>query len=103
MAEDNILHLPPQDAGPELLIGPFTEYRVQVEGRIIPGLTGWAEGDLVWLCVDHRFAAPFPKEFAPNAAQLIAQALAIGNGYPWLGAENKDKPFAPIGCKVEGK
>ena len=96
---DNVINLPEQQP-PELLIGPFEEWRVVVDGRIIPRLTGWREGDLVWLCVDRRFAAPFSKEYAHNAASLIAEALAIGAGYSHLGAENKDRPFAGIATKI---
>lgn len=102
MSDDgNVIAMPPQKDGSEdLLIGPFEQWRVQVDGRVIPRLTGWREGDLIWLCVDNRFAQGFPKQYVLGAAALIAQALAIGSGYAWLGAENKDQPFAPIGCAV---
>jgi hypothetical protein len=79
---------------PSLLIGPFTEYCVVVEGRDIPGLTGYPDGDKIALVVDRRFSASFAPEDAHQAAWLIAQALAIGAGYPWLGATSKNQPFA---------
>lgn len=85
---------------PTLLVGPFSESRVIVDGRVIPRLTGIKDGDKVSLMVDRRFAASFSEDDARSAAWLIAQALAIGAGYPHLGAENKDQPFAPIGCEV---
>lgn len=98
--DDNIIQLPREEP-PDLLVGPFQEWRVQVEGKIIPRLTGFREGDRVWLVVDHRHAASFSKEDAYGAATLIAQAMAIGEGYPWFGAETKDMPFAPIGHAIE--
>lgn len=98
--EDNVVRLPPQPEPPELLIGPFEVWKVQVEGRIIPRLTGCRDGDKIMLVVDNRFGYSFRKEDAYGAAHLIANALAIGAGYPWLGAENKDMPFAPVGHAV---
>jgi hypothetical protein len=85
---------------PPLLIGPFSEFRVILDGRVIPRLTAIKDGDKISLMVDHRFAASFSEDDARSAAWLIAQALAIGAGYPHLGAETKDQPFAPIGCDV---
>ena len=100
MPDDNVIHLPPQPAPPELLIGPFEEWRVQVDGRIIPRLTGFHDGDKIALVLDRRWSASFSKDDAYQAAWLIANALAIGEGYPHMGAENKDMPFAPIGCAI---
>lgn len=77
------------------LVGPFTEYRVVVEGRLIPNLTGWKEGDQTWLSVDRRFAISVPHELAHQVAWLLANAMAVASGYPWLGAESKQQPFAP--------
>ena len=75
----------PKDVGPEqppLLVGPFEKYKVQVEGRIIPRLTGWpCENGNIRLIVDGRFMAEFTPDAARDAAWLIAQALAIGEGY----------------------
>jgi len=87
---------------PEWLIGPFEEYRVLVEGRQIPKLTGLRCTDgTVHLSVDHRFCGIFSTENdAQQAAYLIANALAIGSGYPCLSAANKDQPFAPIAQEV---
>ena len=80
---------------PELLIGPFSVYHVVVDGRVIPGLTGSREGEHVWLTLDNRFSGRFTEETAEQAAYLIANALAIGQGYSHMGAESKDMPFAP--------
>lgn len=101
MTDDNVVQLPPPEKPPELLIGPFEVWKVQVDGRIIPRLTGWKEGDETWLCVDNRFAQGFKtEEDARGAAVLIAQASAVASGYPHMGAETKDMPFAPIGCGI---
>ena len=81
----------------EWLIGPFEEYRVMVDGRIIPGLTGYQDGDRIALVLDHRFSVSLPESDARSVAWLVANALAIGQGYSHAGAENKDMPFAPRG------
>lgn len=97
---DNVTQFPPPPEQPPLLIGPFEEYRVQVDGRLIPRLTGHPDGDKIALVVDHRFSASFTKEDAPQVAWLIAQAMAIGEGYAHMGAENKDRCFAPCGMQI---
>lgn len=91
---DNVVEIPREKA-PELLVGPFEEYRLMIDGRFVPGLSGFREGEKVWLTVDRRFSQPFDsEEAARNAAVLIAQASAIAHGYPHFGAETKDHPFA---------
>lgn len=97
----NVVKMPPPPERPELLVGPFEQWRVQVDGRIIPRLTGHKDGDKVALIVDGRFSASFSQDDAYQAAWLIAQALAIGEGYPHLGAEEKRRPFAPIGRAID--
>lgn len=97
---ENITPFPKPQEQPDLLIGPFKEWRVQVEGRIIPNLTGFHDGDKIALVVDKRFSASFAPDDARQAAWLIAQALAIGAGYPSLGATSKDIPFAPKGMDM---
>ena len=72
----------PENPAVECLVGPFSEYRVVVEGRMIPNLTGFKEGDKTWLGVDGRFAYGVPHEHAYGVACLVAQALAVGAGYP---------------------
>jgi hypothetical protein len=80
----------------DLLIGPFEEYRVVVDGRVVPLLTGFREGDAYWLVVDHRFACgPFPtQEIARQAAICAGQAMAVTAGYSHLEADDKTQPFA---------
>lgn len=96
----DVIAFPTKDTE-SLLVGPFEQYKVQVEGRIIPGLTGHPQEDgRVTLIVDGRFAVDFPKEVASQAAWLLANALAVGAGYTHLGAANKGQPFAPVGVYV---
>jgi hypothetical protein len=98
---DNVVKMPQPPEPPELLVGPFKEWRVRVDGRMIPKLTGsHEENGRVFLVVDNRYGASFAKEDAYQAAWLIAQAMAIGAGYPHLGAESKAMPFAPLGSEI---
>ena len=96
----NIVQMPPPEKPAELLVGPFKEWRVQVDGRIIPRLTGYRAGDKIALVVDGRFSASFAEDDARQAAWLIAQAMAVGEGYSHLGAPNKEQPFAPMGAEI---
>ena len=101
MDDDNVTKFPEPPKQPNLLIGPFSEYRVIVDGKILPHLTGYMEGDSYWLVVDHRFACgPFDEEQARQAARLAGQAMAVATGYPHLGAASKDMPFAPGGMEI---
>jgi hypothetical protein len=78
------------------IIGSYTEdYSVVVEGREIPNMRCVDKGDSIDIILDRRFCYTFPKELAYLAAAFAAQAMAIGAGYPHLGAPNKDRPFAP--------
>ena len=99
---DNVTKFPEPEKAPPLLVGPFQEWRVMVDGRMIPNLTGFKyEDGRVALSVDHRFGADFPnEEIAYQAAWLIANAMAIGAGYPSMSAESKDRPFASRGFQV---
>jgi hypothetical protein len=98
----NVIEFPSKAIEPEFLVGPFEEYRVQVSGRFIPKLSGYAHVEGTYgLTVDNRFGGTFSsKQDAQQAAWLIAQALAIGQGYSNLEAPNKDQPFAPKACCV---
>lgn len=100
---DNVTHFPELPKQPDLLIGPFEEFRVVVDGRLMPLLTGYREGEKIWLVVDHRFACgPFSEEEARQAARLAGQAMAVTAGYPHLGATDKSKPFAPQCAQIDG-
>ncbi len=67
-----------------------------VEGRQIPRLMiREREDGQIELILDRRFAIDVPPTLAPQVAWLVANALAIGEGYTHLGAETKDSSFAP--------
>lgn len=96
----NVTQFPTPEGPPEFMVGPFQKWKVQIQGRVIPKLTAYHDGDKVALVVDERFSASFPREHAYQAAWLIAEALAIGAGYSNLEAETKDHPFAPVGMEL---
>lgn len=100
MSDDNVTQFPTSTPA-EFLVGPFSEWRVQIEGRMIPRLTAFKDGDKIGLVVDHRFSHSFAKDDAYQASWLLAQALAIGEGYPHLAANNKERPFASLGMSIE--
>jgi hypothetical protein len=102
MTDNNIVNFPEGEKPSALLVGPFTYYKVIVDGRVIPRLTGMHSGDKITLIVDNRFAADFAPDDARQAAWLIAEAMAIGEGYSHAGAPNKDRSFAPIGMQIGG-
>lgn len=81
---------------PDLLIGPFTSYKVVVDGRIVPGLTGFPNNGETTLVVDDRFSATFDNDTARQVAWLLSEAIAVAYGYSHAGAKSKDKPFAPM-------
>lgn len=96
MADDNVTKFPaPEILSP--LFGPHPEYySIVVDGRLIPGLTGHKSGDAdTYLVLDGRFSVTVPNELAYSVAWMLGNALAIGAGYPHLGAESKEQPFAP--------
>lgn len=86
----------------ELLLGPFEVWRVIVDGRVIPNLTGYREGpDQTCFVVDDRFGCSVPNEIAHSVAYVIANAMAVGAGYSHLGAVTKDMPFAPAAVGLD--
>ena len=100
---DNIVQFPAEPAE-QILIGPFEFYKVQVEGRVIPRLSGYREQmngvDGVFLIVDGRFGTCVENSRAPDVAWLVAQALAVGEGYTHLAADDKNRPFAPKSMQI---
>lgn len=96
----NVVQFPSQKAE-SVLVGPFSYYKVKVEGRVIPRLTGYPQDDgRITLIVDDRFMVDFEPDVAPRAAWLVAQALAVGEGFTHLGATLKQSPFAPEATEV---
>lgn len=70
-------------------------YTAIVEGREIPGIMVFERGDKITVNLDRRFSIDVPREVSGSICWMIAQALAIGSGYPHIGAESKVRPFAP--------
>jgi len=71
--------------------------RVLIDGHAIDHLRGKRalDGSTVTFLLDGRFMLEVPNEVARDVAGFVANALAIGAGYPWYGAKSKDRPFAP--------
>jgi hypothetical protein len=100
MMVDNVTNFPAPPGKKPWHI-PFSEPdQVIIEGRFIPKLGARDEGDEVCIILDGRFAINGPKELGSTVAWLVANALAIGEGYSHLGAETKERPFAPIGTQI---
>lgn len=101
MAEDNVTQFPPPDKAPEFMIGPFEEYRVVIEGRKIPFLTVFKDADGVNLVIDHRLSIAVPEDRAYDICWLLANAMAVAQGYACLSSESKDRCFAPQCSQIE--
>ncbi len=76
-------------------------HSVFVEGRSIPRLTMIDRADFVDLILDGRLCYEIPKELWQVVAAAMANALAIGAGYPSANAETKDRPFAARVAEIE--
>jgi hypothetical protein len=70
-------------------------HSVIVDGRCIPKLTAIDNGEIVTFVLDERFLYDVPKGMSGLFASAMAQALAIGAGFPHLGAGTRDCCFAP--------
>lgn len=84
-----------------MLMPPDMERHVLVHGRVIPKLTAIRRNGTVVFTLDQRFGLEVPDEFALPVAAFVAQAMAIGAGYPSASAESRDKPFAPQVGRME--
>ncbi len=72
----------------------FPHHEVMIDGRLIPNLECRRDGDIITFVLDRRFALDVPIDLAIPVASFVANAMAIGAGYPWHGAESKSVPFA---------
>ena len=96
MGDANVTDFPNSSDPIRAMKGPQQSgYQVIVEGRAIPKLTMIDDGPVISLILDGRFCVPVPRDLAPQVAWLVANALAIGEGYPFLGSASKERPFAP--------
>jgi len=94
----NIVEFPPPEGpyGPRSIIGPAaTGNHVLVDARIIPLMHAHEVEAGIEIILDRRFSITVSHDDAYPVAWMIAQALAIGQGYSSVRAENKDRPFAP--------
>lgn len=93
---DNITPLHDQDAGVVGFGVRIPGYTAIVDDREIPRLMVYERRDgEITITLDRRFAIDVPRNMSGSVCWMIANALAIGEGYPFLGSETKDKPFAP--------
>lgn len=98
----DLIQFPPSGGPPASVIGPArTGNAVVVDGRIIPALHCYDRGEKIELILDRRFSLTIPKEHAYETAWMIANALAVSQGYSYMGAETKDQPFAPIYREID--
>lgn len=97
----SVHNLPDSSPRRPFLVGPFDTYCVVVDGYVIPRLTGFHDGDRIALVLDGRFSASFSEDDARKAAWLIANALAIGEGYSSMNASDKQRPFAPLVAELQ--
>lgn len=66
------------------------------EGHCIPKFKIREWDNQIEIMLDERWIYQFPDlSIARLALTMAANAMAIGEGYPWLGAPTKDRPFAP--------
>lgn len=96
--KDNTIKFPKRKKGKSSVefIGPFQEtWAVIVEGYKIPRLSAivMKSGNIL-ITLDERFMVEATPEEAEKWLWIVANALAIGEGYPWYGATSKERPFA---------
>ncbi len=93
---DNVIELPATKHACDTLAGPDRGgCSVIVDGRAIPNMHMYDNGDTIDFILDERLAFEFPREWAYLAASFAANAMAIGAGYAFSGADEKRKAFAP--------
>ena len=68
---------------------------VIVDGRRIPHMAIVEKTDAYELFLDDRFCISVKPDFIHEVTWMVAQALAIGAGYKWIGGEKHGVPFAP--------
>lgn len=67
-----------------------------IEGKKIPKMLGRETEQGCEILLDGRWIYIFDSiQTAYSACSMAANALAIGQGYAWLGADSKTQPFAP--------
>lgn len=87
------------------LFGPPQDpswHSVIIEGRKMPNFFIREHDGLFEVLFDNRWIYQFPEKWVARiAVTMAANALAVGRGYAYLGAENKDSPFARISVGID--
>lgn len=87
---------------PVLDLGPASAGRqVIVDGRAIPKMRAIERGNEFEIILDGRFGYLVPADLSKLFATAMAQAMAIGAGYPNLAAESREAPFAPEIARID--
>jgi len=83
-------------------IGPFSVWKISVDGYRVPKLTGRVDEEtgMLHLCLDERWGIEIPKQYAIQVCWLIANALAIGEGYSCFGEHSLAGDPNRFKCKV---
>ncbi|QDP67015.1 MAG: hypothetical protein Unbinned3138contig1000_57 [Prokaryotic dsDNA virus sp.] len=95
MMTDNVTNLHNPEAGVVSFGVRIAGYTAVVDGREIPRLMVYERSDQITITLDRRFEIDVPREHSGSVCWMIANALAIGEGYSHCGAESKSLPFAP--------
>lgn len=89
---DNVTHLPQRDLIAEMKGADLGGNTVIMDGREVPGLVMYDNGDEIEFVLDHRMAVAFPRAQAWNAVALAFAAMAFGAGCDPLNFQ--PRPFA---------
>lgn len=78
-------------------------HTVFIEGRKMPNMLIREWDGSIEVLLDGRWIYIFEdRTKARLACSMAANAMAIGQGYPWLGAATKEMPFAPQVMAISG-
>jgi len=99
MTDDNVIEIPTKtnENIKNFLFAPLSAswHKICIEGKIIPKMYGRMYEGKCEVFLDDRWVYIFDTiEAAYSAASMAANAMAIGEGYPWFGADSKTMPFA---------
>lgn len=72
------------------------------EGRLVPNVHAYDRGEVIEFILDGRMSWEFPREVAFQALGFMANAMAIGAGYPCFTADKKVEAFAPKVMMIGG-
>ena len=87
---------------PSPLGNKLAGHEIHYQGRVIPRLRGKKIDNSYAIILDNRWEAIIPEEHIHPVLMLLANALAVGEGYSNAEANTKDKPFAPLAVLLQG-